>query len=162
MRLSHETLPSPTRPATTVADSGLETEASWKTVSASDGRGLADLAHTEGVEQDDLVAIDDSDREPGHELFVHDLPGEFLELGQRGRDLLLGRRLRTRGQGNEQRRNASEQRPPDNRAAWINAQGHGVEVTESALPGAAEMGSRPTDATREGRSRCGVRVCPLC
>src|SRR5262245_45849386 len=40
MRLSHETLPSPTRAATTVEASGLESEASWKTVSTSTASGL--------------------------------------------------------------------------------------------------------------------------
>ena len=128
----------------------------------ADGRRLADFTHAEAVEQDDLVAIHDGDREPGHEPLVDDLPCEFPELGQCCSDLLLGRRLGERRQRNEQRRNAGEQCPPDNRAAWINAQGHGLEITEGALPGAAEMGSRPTDATRGGRSRCGVRVFPLC
>ena len=109
----------------------------------SDGRRLADLTHAEAVEQDDLVAIDDGDREPGHELLVHDLPCEFLELGQRRGDLLLGRRLRERRQRNEQRRDAGKKRPPDNRAAWINAQGHGLEINRKRTSGSGQDGVSP-------------------
>ena len=77
--------------------------------------------------------MDDGDREPGHELPVDDLPGEFLEPGQRRSDLLPGRSLRERRQRNEQCRDAGKKHPPDNRAAWINAKGHGLEISESAL-----------------------------
>ena len=107
------------------------------------GRGLADLAHAEGVEQDDLVAIDDRDREPGHELLVHDLPCEFLELGQRGGDLLLGRRLRKRRQRNEQRRNAGKQHPPDNRAVSIRRARSWAGINRKRTSGSGQDGVSP-------------------
>ena len=80
MRLSHATLPSLDQRRTMVADSGLEIEASWNTVSRSTGSGF-DLPHAEGLEEDDFVPMNDGDREAGHHLPVDDLPREASSLG---------------------------------------------------------------------------------
>src|SRR5262249_9756709 len=80
---------------------------------------LAGLAHTESVEQDDVVAVDDGDRKPGHELLVHDLVCELLELRQGCHDLLPSRHLCEGSQGSEQRRGPCEHGSPEHRTLLI-------------------------------------------
>src|SRR5205814_2379072 len=89
-----------------------------------DGLGLAVLTHAEGTQEDDLIAIDDGDRETGHELLVDDLTRQFVELRQRRHDLFLGGGLRNGRQWNEQRRNTGKKGPADHQASLINAEEH--------------------------------------
>ena len=66
MRVSHVTFRSPTRAATTVAASGFESEASWKTVSSPNARLLVvDPPEAVASQVDELVAMDNRDRQAG-------------------------------------------------------------------------------------------------
>src|SRR5262249_11752158 len=78
-----------------------------------DRLGLADLTRAEALEEGDVVAMDDGDRQAGYELLIDGLPRKFFEFGQGRRYLLPGRGLRECRQWDEQRCGAGEERPPD-------------------------------------------------
>ncbi len=110
-------MPSLTSAATTVAESGFASEASWNTVSASTLPGLPDLAHAEPAEIDHLVLVDDGDGEPGHLALGDHVFRQLLELRDGRHDLLLGSRL---GQG---RRAEREQGQAERRCAKARVMG---------------------------------------
>ena len=148
IRLSQPTLPAPTSCATTVAPTDFDTEASWNTVSASTGVGLARLAQAETLGVGDAAVHhhrdgDAGDAGPGAHVLdqpveLADRPGDLPVRDRHARGLRRRRHLgpgRRRQQGepaDEEGPTRGHARFPDRFAKTARAS-HGRRFAPTAL-----------------------------
>src|SRR6266481_6175943 len=93
---------SPTSSATTVEPIGLETDASWNTVSSSTG-AFVYIAHAKSFRVHDFVLKHDCDRETGYRVLIDLLLRQFLDFLNSVHHL-LGSDMRLFRCGNTKRR----------------------------------------------------------
>ena len=72
----------PTTPATTVDARGLDTEATWNTVSGPISSGFPDLPHAKALGVHHFVLIHHGHGHPGQPGLLHGVPDQSVELGQ--------------------------------------------------------------------------------